>query len=51
MKKKDENNDHILYNLLVHAEWNLDGEVLVRNYIFCGYFGCLKMLTSLHLRS
>ena len=33
-KKKDENNDHILYNLLVHAEWNLDGEVLVRNLIF-----------------
>ncbi|XP_028411208.1 LOW QUALITY PROTEIN: neuroblastoma-amplified sequence-like [Dendronephthya gigantea] len=27
LKKKDENNDHILYNLLVHAEWNLDEEI------------------------
>ena len=41
VKKKDENNEHILYNLFVHAEWNLDGEVLVRNLLFAGQFGCL----------
>ena len=39
VKKKDESiNDHILYNLLVHAEWNLDGEVLVGALIFCEHF-------------
>lgn len=30
VKKKEENSDHILYNLLVHAEWNLDDELLVK---------------------
>jgi hypothetical protein len=44
VKKKDESNDHILYNLLVHAEWNLDGEVLVGALIFCEYFKCLLLL-------
>lgn len=47
VKKKDESiNDHILYNLLVHAEWNLDGEVLVGALIFCEHFKCLLLLSS-----
>jgi hypothetical protein len=44
VKKKDEKNDHILYNLLVHAEWNLDGEVLVGSQLFCEHFKCLLLL-------
>jgi hypothetical protein len=46
VEQKDENiNDHILYNLLVHAEWNLDEEVLVGSLIFCEHFKWLFLLS------
>ena len=40
---KKDNNDHILYNLLVHAEWNLEGEVLVGVEMFRSCFNLLIM--------
>ena len=43
VKKKDENIDHILYNLLVHAEWNLDGEVLVIIYDISERAVCISL--------
>lgn len=33
MATEKKNMDYILYNLLVHAEWPLEGEVLVRIHV------------------